>query len=68
MVIGEAEDGASGLAAASAMRPAVVLLDVQPPDIDGFDVAAELTGHADGPVVVLTSSRAGSEFGEMARA
>ncbi len=65
MVIGEAEDGASGLAAASAMRPAVVLLDVQLPDIDGFDVAAELTGHDDGPVVVLTSSRDRSEFGEM---
>ncbi len=28
VVIGEAEDGASGLAAAYAMRPAVVLLDV----------------------------------------
>ena len=40
VVIGEAEDGASGLAAANAMRPAVVLLDVQLPDIDGFDVAA----------------------------
>jgi CheY-like chemotaxis protein len=61
----EEQDGASGLAAATAMRPAVALLDVQLPDIDGFDVAARLTAQDDGPAVVLTSSRDGSEFGGM---
>ena len=65
MVIGEAHDGASGLAAASAMRPAIVLLDVQLPDFDGFDVAASLSGGDDGPAVVLTSTRDASEFGGM---
>ena len=64
VVIGEAQDGASGLAAATEMRPAVVLLDVQLPDFDGFDVAACL-GRDDAPAVVLTSSRDGSEFGGM---
>jgi DNA-binding NarL/FixJ family response regulator len=64
-VIGEAEDGASGLAAARALRPTVVLLDVQLPDTDGFDVAARLTGHDDAPMVVLTSSRDGDEFSGM---
>jgi DNA-binding NarL/FixJ family response regulator len=54
VVIGEAQDGASGLAAATVMRPTVVLLDVQLPDIDGFDVAAWLTSQDDGPAVVLT--------------
>ena len=63
VVIGEEQDGASGLAAATVMRPAVVLLDVQLPDFDGFDVATRLTSQADGPAVVLTSSRDGSEFG-----
>lgn len=65
MVIGEAQDGASGLAAANALRPAVVLLDVQLPDLDGFDVAARLARQDDGPAVVLTSSRDASEFGGM---
>ena len=65
MVIGEAQDGASGLAAATEMRPAVVLLDVQLPHFDGFDVATWLTSQRDGPAVVLTSSRDGSEFGAM---
>lgn len=65
VVIGEAPDGASGLTAARALRPAVVLLDVSLPDIDGLDVAARLAGQDDGPAVVLTSSRDPSEFGGM---
>ena len=65
VVIGEAQDGASGLAAATAIRPAVALLDIQLPDFDGFDVATRLTSQADGAAVVLTSSHDGSEFGGM---
>ena len=61
-VIGEAQDGESGVAAAHALRPALVLLDVQLPDLDGFDVAARITSHDDAPIVILTSSRDGSEF------
>lgn len=64
-VIGEAEDGQSALAAARALRPAVVLLDVQLPDLDGFEVALRLTAEDDPPAVVLTSSRDGGEFGGM---
>jgi DNA-binding NarL/FixJ family response regulator len=64
-VIGEAPDGATALAAIGAHRPDVVLLDVQLPDIDGFDVAARVTGQHDAPIVVLTSSRDSSDFGGM---
>jgi DNA-binding NarL/FixJ family response regulator len=62
VVVGEAEDGASALAAARTLRPAVVLLDVQLPDRNGFEVAAGLVNQAEAPVVVLTSSRDGVEF------
>src|SRR5438105_2788065 len=56
-VVGEAEDGASALALVAELRPDVVLLDVQLPDLDGFEVAQRL--GADGPAVVLVSSRDG---------
>jgi DNA-binding NarL/FixJ family response regulator len=59
-VVGEAADGASAIAVVTELRPDVVLLDIQLPDVDGFEVARRLP--TDGPVVVLTSSRAASAF------
>ena len=47
-VIGEAADGTSGIAEAKRLRPDLVLLDVQLPDIDGFEVAGQLT-NGNGP-------------------
>jgi DNA-binding NarL/FixJ family response regulator len=57
-VVGEAEDGQGALDAVQKLRPDVVLLDVQLPDIDGPEVAKRLaTGNGFSPAVVLTSSR-----------
>ena len=64
-VVGEAQDGRSGIAAARALRPDIVLLDVHLPDIDGFEVAAALTRSDDAPIVVLTSSRDGGDLNGM---
>jgi DNA-binding NarL/FixJ family response regulator len=64
-VVGEAPDGESALIATRALRPAVVLLDVQLPDLDGFDVAARLAEDDNPPLVVLISSRDGSDFPDM---
>jgi DNA-binding NarL/FixJ family response regulator len=62
-VIGEAENGLAAVAAAEALHPDLVLLDVQLPDIDGFQVADLLRKLTDPPAVVLTSSRDGSDYG-----
>jgi CheY-like chemotaxis protein len=61
-VVGEAADGESAVAAAARLRPGLVLLDVQLPDLDGFEVAMRLTDVADPPAVVLTSSRSASAY------
>jgi DNA-binding NarL/FixJ family response regulator len=64
-VIGEAADGATALSEAQRLVPDVVLLDVQLPDLDGFDVAARLTADGGAPAVVLTSSRDWSDSAEL---
>ena len=62
-VVGEAADGAEAVEAAARLHPDVLLLDVQLPDVSGFELAARLTSNGDGPDVVLISSRDASEFG-----
>nr|MBA2294409.1 response regulator [Actinomycetota bacterium] len=61
-VVGEAADGASALASAAELRPDLVLLDVQLPDVNGCDIARLLAERA-GSRVVLVSSREASTFG-----
>ncbi len=65
VVVAEAETGISGIAKAKEHRPDLVLLDVQLPDVDGFEVAERLA-RLDGPVdVILTSSLDGTDFGAL---
>jgi DNA-binding NarL/FixJ family response regulator len=61
-VVGEAADGASALALTRALEPALVLLDVALPDMDGFAVCEALLEGGSGPAVILTSSRDVSSY------
>ena len=63
-VVGEAADGHAAVAVARDLRPDVVLLDIQLPGIDGFEVAARLHDGEAGPAVVLTSTRDRADYGE----
>ncbi len=56
-VVADVEDGETALDAATRLRPDVVLLDVQLPGMDGFEVAERLAAIEQAPRVVLVSSR-----------
>jgi DNA-binding NarL/FixJ family response regulator len=62
-VVGEADDGESALALAAELSPDLVLLDIQLPDISGFEVVSRL--HEKNPEleIVLVSSRDQDAYG-----
>jgi DNA-binding NarL/FixJ family response regulator len=65
-VVAEAADGRSALEAIRDHQPAVVLLDVELPDMSGIAVASRVTGEPDPPAVVLTSTHDAADYGDRA--
>lgn len=54
----QARDGRSGIELALAQRPDLIILDIQLPEMDGYEVARQLRGLpdvGDTPVVAVTS-------------
>ena len=64
-VIAEAGDAATGVREATTQRPDLVIVDVQLPDGDGFQVAELLSGLELALGVILTSSLDGADFGAL---
>ena len=62
-VAGEAGSGGDALRAVAAVEPSVVLLDVQLPDCDGFEVVRRLRQGRMIPIVVLISTREAADYG-----
>ena len=63
--VAEAGTGVAGVETAGRIRPDFVLLDLQLPDIDGFEVAQRLASLERPPAVILTSSRDGADYGSL---
>jgi DNA-binding NarL/FixJ family response regulator len=63
-VVGLAADGEEALEAVERLEPEIVLLDVQLPGADGFEVARALAARLHAPRVVLISSRDRSAYAE----
>jgi DNA-binding NarL/FixJ family response regulator len=64
-VVGEAADGRDAIATAQRLQPDLVLLDIQLPDLDGFEVATRLAALEVRSAVVLTSSRSAADYGSL---
>ncbi|MET0771495.1 MAG: response regulator transcription factor [Candidatus Limnocylindrales bacterium] len=65
--VGDASTGQEGMALARSLRPDVVLLDVNLPDIDGIEVCRQLRGERPTPTVILVSSDDEHEYAVAAR-
>lgn len=65
VVVARAATGASGVQLARELEPDLVIVDVQLPDTDGFEVADQLAGLDPAPHVILTSSLDSSDFGAL---
>ncbi len=63
VVVGSCRDGGSALDAIATLRPDVVLLDVELPDIDGFGVMARCDSLPESPAIVLISTREIDDYG-----
>lgn len=56
--VSHASDGANGLRLAENIHPALIVLDIQMPEMDGYEVAARLRAKpttTDIPILVVTS-------------
>jgi DNA-binding NarL/FixJ family response regulator len=64
-VVGEAVDGGSAIEQTTSLAPDLILIDIQLPDIDGFEVASRLTDGEGAPAMILMSSHDGRDFGSL---
>ena len=62
-VVGEAANGVEALSELARLAPEIVLLDIQLPGPDGFDVAEQIAVAAGSHAVILISSREAAAYG-----
>jgi two-component system, chemotaxis family, protein-glutamate methylesterase/glutaminase len=54
-VVGEAVDGVEGVAMTTQLKPDVITMDVNMPNMNGFEATRQIMGLAPTPIVVMTT-------------
>ncbi len=65
-VVGEATDGMSGVRAAAELHPALVLMDLNMPDIDGFEATRRIRAEAPEVRVLVLSTHDPADYRDQA--
>jgi len=66
-VVGEAANGLEAITQAEALRPDVVVMDLEMPVMDGYEATRQIKSYQPAPLVVILSVHAGPGERERAR-
>jgi two-component system, NarL family, invasion response regulator UvrY len=67
-VVGEATDGTSGVSAAAELHPALVLMDLNMPDIDGFEATRQIREKVPETRILMLSTHDPADYRHQALA
>ena len=66
-IVGEANDGTSAIEKTDQLRPSVIVMDIQMPDMSGIEAARHILDANPGVRIVLTSMGNDAEYEPLAR-